>query len=67
MREELERVQAAIRRLPPDYQEVLILDKVMGLSRPEIATQLGKSESAVKTLVFRALCRLGEMVERDDD
>ncbi len=51
----------AVRRLPPDRQELLILKYVEHLSNAEIGQILGRSEGAVKSLYHRTLISL-----RDD-
>ena len=57
-REELERLERAFRDLPPDYQEVILLARVVGLSHAEIAERMGRTVSATWTLLSRALARL---------
>lgn len=58
VREELERVEAAFERLPDDYREVITLAHVAGLSRKEIAEEMGKTEGAVRVLLHRAVARV---------
>ena len=48
----------AIRRLPPDRQELLILKFVERLSNAEIGQILGRSEGAIKSLYHRTLIAL---------
>jgi RNA polymerase sigma-70 factor, ECF subfamily len=60
--EEIERIERAFDALPEDEREVISLAHVVGLSRAEIAQQLGKSEGAVRTQLSRALARLAELV-----
>jgi RNA polymerase sigma-70 factor (ECF subfamily) len=62
-REELERVEGAFERLAEDQREVILLAKIVGLSRVEIAQQLGKSEGAIRTMLSRALADLAEQLE----
>jgi RNA polymerase sigma factor (sigma-70 family) len=57
-REELERVEGAFDRLPEQYRQVIVMAKIMGLSRAEIAVELGRTELAVRTLLSRALAQL---------
>lgn len=66
MREELARVEQAFEKLPDEYREVIVLARVVGLSRAEIAEQMGKTEGAVRTLLSRALAELAEMVTKPD-
>jgi RNA polymerase sigma-70 factor (subfamily 1) len=56
--EELERLEVAFRELPPDYQEVILLARVVGLPHAEIAQRMDRSVSATWTLLSRALARL---------
>lgn len=57
-REELERVEAAFDRLSEPHRQVIVMAKVMGMSRAEIGAELGRSELAVRTLLSRALAQL---------
>lgn len=57
-REELARVVTALRELPAERREVILLAKVLGLSRQEIGLRLGRSEGAVRVLLTRALADL---------
>jgi RNA polymerase sigma-70 factor (ECF subfamily) len=59
-REELMRVERAIDALPPEMREVVILSRVVGLSRRAVAEELGKTEGSVRMLLHRALARLGD-------
>ncbi len=61
-REELARIEDAFDQLPEDQREVIALAKVVGLSRTEIATQMGRSEGAVRVLLHRALVRLAAVL-----
>ena len=58
VREEIERVEAAFEHLTDEQREVLTLAHLAGLSRKEIAEQLGKSEGAVRVTLHRALAKL---------
>jgi RNA polymerase sigma-70 factor (ECF subfamily) len=53
-------VLAEIERLPGKEREVLLLSAVEELGTAEMAGVLGKSESAVRALLFRARTRLKE-------
>jgi RNA polymerase sigma-70 factor (ECF subfamily) len=58
----------ALKRLPADYREVIILSHLEGLSYPEVARCMGRSLDSVKNLWARALGRLRRLlgeVERD--
>ena len=54
-REEYERLHKLLQRLPGLQQQVVYLRFVYGLSCQEIAEVLGKKESAVRKLLWRAL------------
>jgi len=63
-----ERLQALLGKLdalPEHYREALLLAKIEGLTTEEIAERLGKPRQAVSLLVFRALQRLRELLERE--
>jgi RNA polymerase sigma-70 factor (ECF subfamily) len=62
-REELERVERAFDTLRDEQREVISLAHVVGMSRAEIAAQLGKSEGAVRTMLSRALAELAERLD----
>lgn len=49
---------AAIRRLPADRQELLILKFVEKLTNAEIGAIMGRSEGAIKSLYYRTLVAL---------
>jgi RNA polymerase sigma-70 factor (ECF subfamily) len=60
---EAQRINAVLRemeRLPKAEHHVLLLSAVEQLGTAEIAAVLGKSESAVRALLFRARTRLRE-------
>jgi len=63
--EEKEALLAAIRQLPSDYQQLLTLKLIEGMSNEEIGrTMGGRSIGAIKSLYFRALATLREDLER---
>ena len=66
-REEVERVERAFDGLRDEQREVISLAHVVGMSRAEIAAQLGKSEGAVRTMLSRALAELAEKLEDPDE
>ncbi len=55
---------AAIRTLPAERQQVLILKFVDELSNAEIARIMGRSEGAIKSLYHRTLISLREELDR---
>ena len=62
-----QRLQAVLReweRLPKPERHVLLLTAIDELSTPEIAAVLGKSDSAVRALLFRARSRLRTRLEK---
>lgn len=56
----------AVRRLPPDRQQLLILKFVERLSNAEIGEIMGRTEGAIKSLYHRTLNALREEIERLD-
>jgi RNA polymerase sigma-70 factor (ECF subfamily) len=63
MRQEVEFLLKAIRKLSNDRQMVLILKYVEDLSNKEIGDILGKSEGAIKSLYHRTLLELRDFLE----
>lgn len=57
-REALAIMSTQLWRLPEDYRQVIRLRFIQGLRVPEVARQLGRTESAVHMLCHRALKRL---------
>ncbi|TAJ25131.1 MAG: sigma-70 family RNA polymerase sigma factor [Planctomycetota bacterium] len=62
--EELARLESAFAKLEPDYREVILLARVVGLSHAEIAARMGRTESATWNLLSRALAKLSTLLER---
>ncbi len=62
--EDQHELEAAIERLPADYQQVIRLRVFEKLTYAEIAKRLGRTEDGVKQLFHRALKRLSK--ERED-
>ena len=56
--ERFERLRKSMETLSLDYQTVLKLSRIEGLSVKDIASRLGRSESAVKNLLLRATRQL---------
>jgi RNA polymerase sigma-70 factor (ECF subfamily) len=66
--DEAQRLRAVLRaleRLPKGERHVLLLSAVEEMGMAEMAKVLGKSESAVRALLFRARARLRERLERE--
>jgi RNA polymerase sigma-70 factor, ECF subfamily len=53
----------AMEELPEDYREVIILRQLEGLSFPQVALRMGRTEDSVKNLWARALVRLRRLLE----
>lgn len=54
-REARRHLQAALQRLPQDYQEVIRLRLLLSLPTSTVAAWLGRSEGAVRVLLYRAV------------
>jgi len=62
------KLRKAIKQLPENYQQVIILKYINEEENPIIAKTIGKSEGAVRTLQFRALEKLrGLLSEKKGD
>ena len=59
---EVEKVQSAIQKLKPEYQDVLIMRFIEDLQIKEVASTLDKSEGAIKLLQHRALKELRKIL-----
>ncbi len=64
--QEMEDLLKAIRRLPPDRQQLLILKFVEGMSNAEVATIMMRSEGAIKSLYHRTLMALRDELSKMD-
>jgi RNA polymerase sigma-70 factor (ECF subfamily) len=65
--DEAQRIKAVLReleRLPKGERHVLLLSALEELSTAEMAEVMGRSESAVRALLFRARARLRERLDR---
>ena len=62
--EEQEALLDAIRRLPADRQQLLILKLLEGMSNAEIGQIMGRSVGAIKSLYYRTLVDLREELEK---
>ena len=61
-RDMLRRLQAALDRLPPRCREVVVLQRIEGLSRPEIAQRMGISQDTVSEHLANGMCVLAELL-----
>jgi RNA polymerase sigma-70 factor (ECF subfamily) len=64
-RDELRHLQSALDRLPPRAREVILLRRVEGLSRPEIAQRMGIAEGTVSQHLEQGLRALVELLGGD--
>jgi RNA polymerase sigma-70 factor (ECF subfamily) len=67
--DEAQRISAVLRemeRLPRGERHVLLLSAIEELGTAEMAEVLGRSESAVRALLFRARTRLRERLEKGE-
>ncbi len=60
-RDELRRLQAALDQLAPRHREALVLQKIEGLSRREIAARMGIGEETVKAYLAAGLLALSDL------
>jgi RNA polymerase sigma factor (sigma-70 family) len=63
--EALRRIEAAFDELPEDYKEAITQYRICGLDYDEIAERMGRSEGAVRNLVYRGISRLALLVDSD--
>jgi len=59
-RDELRHLQAALDRLPPRCREAVVLRRIRGLSRAEIAVRMGITEFSVSRYLSRGICILAD-------
>jgi RNA polymerase sigma-70 factor (ECF subfamily) len=64
-RERMEAMEAAFATLPADQQQAVLMRRVVGLSYAAIGEQLGKSEGAVRNLVYRGVAQLAARMGTD--
>jgi RNA polymerase sigma-70 factor (ECF subfamily) len=62
-REAMQRFEAAFDELPEDYRQAITMQRVVGLDYAEIAAAMGRSEGAVRNLVYRGLARLSALLD----
>jgi RNA polymerase sigma-70 factor (ECF subfamily) len=63
-REEVMHVLEAVKGLPDDRREALIMRFALGMDNREIAQVLGRTEGATKVLIHRAIKQLEELVDK---
>ncbi len=66
-REELARFEAAVQQLSEAQRDAVTMSRLMNLSYPQIAEQMGMTESAVRGLVARGLAALSSQLDGDSD
>ena len=64
-REELRRLQIALDRLPERCREAVVLGRIEGLSRREIAVRMGISESTVRQHLMHGMRVLADLLSGD--
>jgi len=64
--EEVERLAEVITRLLPDYQQVVVLRYIEGLSTDEVAAILNRSNGAVRVLLHRALKQMTSLMVAEE-
>ncbi|MCY4539096.1 MAG: sigma-70 family RNA polymerase sigma factor [Chloroflexi bacterium] len=65
--EDQKQLMEAVRRLPEDRQQLLLLKFIEQLSNAEIGEIMGRTEGAVKSLYHRTLLALREDLRRQED
>jgi RNA polymerase sigma-70 factor (ECF subfamily) len=66
-KEEENELLSAVRQLPADRQQLLVLKFVEEMSNIQIGLVMGRSEGAIKSLYHRTLLSLREMLEAPDE
>jgi RNA polymerase sigma-70 factor, ECF subfamily len=67
-REEVMRLLRAVRSLPDDRREAMIMRFALGMDNREIANTLGRTEGATKVLIHRSIKQLEkQMAEEETD
>jgi len=66
-RQELRVLMAALERLPNRARDVIVMRKIEGLSRPEIARRLGIGEATVAEHLTRGIRALTEILQGEID
>jgi RNA polymerase sigma factor (sigma-70 family) len=61
-RDELRRLQVALDRLPSRAREAVVLGRIEGLSRREIAARMGITEGTVAQYLARGICALVDIL-----
>lgn len=64
-RQELRRLQTALHRLPDKWRKTVVMRKIEGLSRPEIAARLGVAEPTVSQYLAQGMTALADLFYND--
>lgn len=64
-RDELRRLQSALDKLSPRCREAVVLARIQGLSRREIAARMGVTEGTAAQYLAEAICQLVEHLQRE--
>ena len=67
VREELGAAASAFDGLPDHYQQVIIMSRVQGLTHAQIAKRIGRSEGAVRNLLYRGLAAISDALDAAED
>ena len=67
VRDEIARIESVFDQLGDAEREVITLAHVVGLSRAEIAQEMGKSPGAVRVLLHRALAKVVDLLADPTD
>lgn len=65
-RDEIARFEAAVARLPDRQRDAVTMSRLLGLDYPQVAEQMGMTESAVRGLVARGLAALASLLAPDE-
>lgn len=60
---DVQNLKQALKRLTEEQQQVILLRFVEGMSHAEVGAIIGKSEGAVRSIQYRALLALGEILK----
>lgn len=66
-RERRARIEQALAQLPEHYRDVVRLIRLEGHSYQEAAAATGRSEDSVRNILARALTRLAELLDPEED
>ncbi|HLH72866.1 MAG TPA: RNA polymerase sigma factor, partial [Chloroflexota bacterium] len=64
---EAEEVRAALQKLNPEHQQLIVLRFIEGLSHAEVAQLIGKSEGATRVIQHRALQALAKVLQTAEE